>query len=188
MIYAFIGCFRDTWLTNPMGNGKTMAMTYYGYMDHLEGRKTVSNYFTAFSEQMTVENMVKLFNETDLQNITLLVDEIHVIFDSLGHKQGKTRLIRNMITQTRKRKVDLYYTCQRWMSVNKTLREMTTYILLPYKVHLEDGSECNIDHCEKPHEIVVTCQVPFKQMPLKILNASAVGQLYDSNQLIVEKY
>ena len=69
MIYAFIGCFRDTWLTNPMGNGKTMAMTYYGYMDHLEGRKTVSNYFTTFSEQMTVENMVKLFNETDLQKV-----------------------------------------------------------------------------------------------------------------------
>ena len=188
MIYAFIGCFRDTWLTNPMGNGKTMAMTYYGYMDHLEGRKTVSNYFTSFSEQMTVENMVKLFNETDLQNITLLVDEIHVIFDSLGHKQGKTRLIRNMITQTRKRKVDLYYTCQRWMSVNKTLREMTTFIMLPYKVHISDGKECQIDHCTEDHEIVLTCQVPWRPNPLKIINCRAVGSLYDSNQLIVEKY
>lgn len=188
MIYAFIGCYQDIWQVNPMGNGKTMAMSYYGYQDHKKGRKIVSNYFTSFSEQMTVEEMVTLFDTTDLQNITLLIDEIHVIFDSLGHKQGKTRLITNMITQTRKRKVDLYYTCQRWMSVNKRLRDMTTCVFLPYKIHLGTAQECNIDHCEQPHEIVITCQYPFKPWPLKVLNAREVGKLYDSNQIIREKY
>ena len=188
MIYAFIGCFRDTWFTNPMGNGKTMAMTYYGYCDYLTGRKCIANYYNTFSELSTVENIVKLFNETDLQNVHLLIDEIHVIFDSLGHKQNKTRLIRNMITQTRKRNVDLSYTCQRWMSVNKTLRDMTAFIFLPYKVHTSNGKECQIDHCPENHEIVLTCQYPLKPVPVKIINCKAVGSLYDSNQLIVEKY
>ena len=188
MIIGLIGCLREQWMTNPMGNGKTMSMTWFGYMDFLEGRKVVSNYKTNFSDMKTVHEMVDLFNETDLQNITLLIDEIHVIYDSLGHKQEKNRFIRNMITQTRKRRVDLYYTCQRWMSVNKTLREMTTYILLPYKTHPETGELCNIDTCEEEHEIVITCQVPLKPWPLKILNCEAVGALYDSNQIITEKY
>ena len=187
MIIGIIGCFQERWQTNPLGNGKTMTMTWLGYCDYLEGREVVSNYKTTFTEEKNVEDMVNLFNTTDLQNISFLIDELHVVFDSLGHKQGKMRLITNMITQTRKRKVDLYYTTQRYMNVHKRLRDMTAYILLPYKIHL-DGNVCNIDSCKEEHEIVITSQVPQKPWPLKILNCTACGTLYDSNQIIKENY
>jgi hypothetical protein len=188
LIIGLIGCFEEFWQINPLGNGKTMAMTWFGYEDYLEGRKVLSNYKTSFTEMATVENMVEMFNTTDLQDITFLIDEIHVVFDSLGHKQNKTRLITNMITQTRKRNVDLYFTTQRWKNVHTRLRSMTAYVLQPIKVHPESGRVCNQDSCKAEHEIIITCVLPRKPWPLKILNCEAVGGLYNSNQIITEKY
>ena len=189
MITAIVGYYRESWFTNPMGNGKTMTMTYYLAADKDDKRQVITNYYTRFSELMTVKEMVDYIMETDLKNISLGIDEMQLIFNSLGRKRTKTELITTMITQTRKRKVDIYFTTQRWMLIDKILRDMTAYVIVPYKIHPDTGEECFLDSCEYPHhEIIVQCMIPFKEIPLRILRASEVGKLYNSDEIIKEKF
>ena len=189
MITAFVGCLSDTWITNPMGNGKTLSMTYYLYEDYKEGRKIITNYHTSFSELMNVKQMVDFIMNTDLKNISIGIDEMQLIFNSLGRKRTKTELITTMITQTRKRRVDIYFTTQRWMLIDKILRDMTAYVIVPQKMHPENGEECFLDSCPRPnHEIIVNCMIPYKEMPLRILHANLVGRLYNSDEIIKEKF
>jgi hypothetical protein len=171
-----------------MGNGKTLAMTFYLGMDKEEGRQIITNYHTTFSELMTVKEMIDYIMSTELKNISIGIDEMQLIFNSLGRKRAKTELITTMITQTRKRKVDIYFTTQRWMLIDKILRDMTAYVIVPQKMH-SDGEECFLDSCSRPdHQIIVNCMIPYKPIPLRILHANKVGQLYNSNEIIKEKF
>ena len=189
MITAIVGYYRETWFANPMGNGKTMTMTYYLAGDKDDGRHVITNYYTSFSEQMTVKEMVDYIMETDMKNISLGIDEMQLIFNSLGTKAAKAKLITTMITQTRKRKVDIYFTTQRWKLINKTLRDLTAYVLLPYKIHGDTGEKCDLDSCEHPnHEIVVMSVDPLIPWPRTIIRADRVGKFYNSDEIIKEKF
>ena len=188
MITAIVGYFRESWFTNPMGNGKTMTMTYYLAGDKDDGREVITNYYTTFSEQMTVQEMVEFIMNTDMKNISLGIDEMQLIFNSMGTKKSKAELITTMITQTRKRRVDIYFTTQRWKLINKTLRDLTAYVLLPYKIH-PGGEPCDLDSCPRQdHEIVVMSIDPPIPYPRVIINASKIGQFYNSDEIIKEKF
>ena len=163
MIYGFFGsipgCPHQRGNQALRGNGKTMSLTFVGYVDHCNGREVISNYQTSFSELQLYLNSLGT-NSTVLKNF-----------------------IGSVVGQSRKRNVDIHYDTQRYGDIHPRMRVQTDRAFLPRKYHLND-EPCSIDRCPHPHIIKVYQHDPFEKEPVFVLDASKFGDLYDSNEIV----
>lgn len=186
MITAFIGTLDDESDTPISGTGKTCSMTGYLYQDYLEGKKVYTNYHTEFSEDILgFQAMINKLKGIHSPDTILGISEMQTVLNSLGSTQQQVLFIDSFASQLRKIDVDIYYDTQRLMNIHKRLRVHTDVILIPYKTHL-DNTPCYFNRCKKPHKIYVYSQKPFKQKPLICFDATEVGKLYDTLEIIYD--
>lgn len=187
MIWGFVGTIDDYSTGGSIrGNGKTMAMTYFGYQSYKAGQTIYSNYYTTFSQIKTLNELMTIFKDKNLSNTVVLLDEIQVYLPNQGVKKGILKdLIARFISQTRKRNIDVLYTTQRFKNLNNQLRIHTDEIILPVKTHA-DGKQCSSDKCQKTHYIHVFSQ--YSDDAIVVLDAQKVGKLYNSNEIIFDEY
>jgi len=186
MIIAFIGTLDDESDTPISGTGKTCSMTGYLYHDYLEGKKVYTNYHTEFSEDtMGFQAMINKLKGVYSPDTILGISEMQTVLNSLGSTQQQVLFIDSFASQLRKIDVDIYYDTQRLMNIHKRLRVHTDVILIPYKTHL-DNTPCYFNRCKKPHKIFVYSQKPFKEKPLICFDATQVGKMYDTLEIIYD--
>lgn len=186
MIVAFIGTMDDESDTPISGTGKTNSMTGYAYLDYLEGNKIYSNYHTEFSEKtLGFQAMINELKGNFSPNIKLVVSEMQNVLNSIGSTQQQILFIDSFASQMRKIDVDLYYDTQRFMNIHKRLRVHTDVVLIPYKCHM-DNQACYFNRCKKPHKIFVYSQKPFKEKPVMCFDATEVGKMYDTYEIIYD--
>lgn len=186
MIVAFVGTMDDETDTPISGTGKTCSMTGYAYLDYMEGNKIYTNYQTEFSEEIIgFQAMINKLKGVVSPNVKLVVSEMQNVLNSIGSTQQQILFIDSFASQMRKIDVDLYYDTQRFMNIHKRLRVHTDIVLIPYKCHL-DNQPCYFNRCKKPHKIFVYSQKPFKEKPVQCFDASEVGKLYDTYEIIYD--
>jgi len=66
------------------GNGKTLCLTFVGYLDYLSGRDVISNYKTSFSEFVSTERIAEMVIYEDIRDTTILLSELQLYMNSLG--------------------------------------------------------------------------------------------------------
>lgn len=199
MITAFVGTISDELNTVIRGNGKTASMTGIAYLSYLEGQKIYSNYYTTFSEEVIglqamidqiKDESIKLkegeITESKFKNSMLLVSEMQKVLNSIGSTTKEIIFIDNFCSEIRKHDLDLCYDTQRFNNVQKRLRVHTETILQPFKYHM-DNQPCNFDRCKKAHKIFLYSFKPYIPKVRKIFDATKVGQLYDSNEIIYDE-
>ena len=195
MIIAIVGTYDDTWLCNPMGNGKSNTMTYFGLEEKREGKKVYANYKIDFGEKMQILDMIDRVLTEDSSGYALLLDEIQLVVDQDLNKNLRKKFINQFVAQSRKRSANIYYTTQRYKNVAKKLRDVTTLILWPVKRHLHGGDliasdpryVCNDDTCKEPHQIDVYQHIPFLPYPLVTLRPELVAKHYNSDEIVIER-
>jgi len=186
MIIAFIGTLDDESETPISGTGKTCSMTGYLYQDYLAGKTIYTNYHTDFSENiMGFQTMINKLKGIHSPNVILGISEMQSVLNSLGSTQQQVLFIDAFASQLRKIDVDIYYDTQRMMNIHKRLRVHTDVILIPYKTHFDD-KPCYFNRCQKPHKIYVYSQKPFKEKPIICFDATQVGKLYDTLEIIYD--
>jgi len=186
MIIAFIGTLDDESDTPISGTGKTCSMTGYLYQDYLEGKKIYTNYHTEFSTDIIgFQAMINKLKGVHSPDTILGISEMQTVLNSLGSTQQQVLFIDSFASQLRKIDVDIYYDTQRLMNIHKRLRVHTDVILIPYKTHL-DNEPCYFNRCKKPHKIFVYSQKPFKQKPVICFDATEVGKMYDTLEIIYD--
>lgn len=187
MIYGIVGGLRNSGMR---GNGKTATMTYFLIRHHLRGWKVYANYKLGFeSEYMGVSEIKDAVLKKNLQNVVIGFDEIQLFLNSLGEKKKIiNEFVHQLIAQTRKRSVDVYYTTQRYADVHARLRAQTDVVLCPLKFHEEDDSECFVDRCKRKHYIEIFRYIDEKtglrESIGKQFYAEKVGLYYDQNEII----
>ena len=186
MLYGFVGTLHDTDCGSIRGNGKTLTMTYYLYQDFLNGRKIVTNYHTTFSQKVGVQDIVNMVLNGELKDVSIGIDEIQIVLNSIGTSAKVVNFVDKMVSQTRKIKADVYYTTQRYGNIHKRLRVQTDRIIRPYKVH-KDMKICRYDMCEKDHIIMIKSEIPYMNKVRLALDAKKVGMLFNSNEIINEE-
>lgn len=187
MIVAFVGTMNDESNTPISGNGKTCSETGYAYLDYLKGKEVWSNYYTTFSSKvMGMQAMIEEIGDEAHPDLILVVSEMQQVLNSIGSTYDQILFIDAFASQLRKLDVDLYWDTQRFNNIHKRLRIHTDVILIPHKYHF-DNSPCNFNRCKLPHKIYVYSQKPFISKVRKIFDATKVGQLYDTNEIIFDK-
>ena len=213
MITAFTGG-----IINPIqdkGNGKTASMVFNLLMakyPHVKikydgedfeiasfGEKRNIHIITNFhcelaDEVISLKEMFERFFSEEgeqLQNTILAIDEMQMFVDShFGmKKKSVAEMLMRLAQQSRKRRVEILYTTQRFGNVHKVIRAHTNYIYEPLKVHfdkytLQPENVCIIDSCMKPH-LVMLFNI-MTDLPPIIFPLTPITQLYDSNEIILE--
>ena len=199
MIVCFAGTINDVTTTTIRGNGKTCSMTGIGYLSHLKGQKIFSNYTTDFSEEIiglqavidAIKEQSELLRDGEIEeskfkNSMLLISEMQKLLNSIGSSTGEIKFIDNFCSEIRKHDLDCCYDTQRFNNIHLRLRLHTDVIFQPIKYHYDD-SPCNFDRCKKPHKIRLFSYKPFKERPVLIFDATKVGQMYNSDEIIIDE-
>lgn len=188
MIYGFFGsipgCPHNRGNHALRGNGKTLSLTFIGYLDAKRGRHVISNYKTSFSEFVPVEEIARMVVEENIRDTTILITEMQVYLNSLGVNSSDLKeFIGSVVGQSRKRNTDIHYDTQRYGDIHPRLRVQTDRAFLPRKFH-RDGEPCNLDRCKKDHVIYLYQHDPYLHEEVLRLNAGAFADLYNSDEII----
>ncbi len=188
MIYGFFGsipgCPHQRGSHALRGNGKTLCLTFVGYLDHLSGRDVISNYKTSFSELISTERIAEMVIHEDIRDTTILLSELQLYMNSLGVNTKELRsFVGSVVGQSRKRNTDIHYDTQRYTDVHPRIRVQTDRAFLPRKFHA-DGQPCQLDRCDKKHFIYLYQHDPYMEHPIVKLQADNFGGLYDTNEIV----
>jgi ribosomal 50S subunit-recycling heat shock protein len=105
------------------GNGKTLTMTYFLFADYVkQGRIIYTNYKTTFSKCLNAKQLIDLVYQDDLENISIGLDEIQTIVNSMGEKKEKAEFVTMLYNQARKKSIDIYQAVQREKDVFNRVR------------------------------------------------------------------
>lgn len=110
------------------GSGKTTFATLLGYIANKKGRKILNNYYVSFGEKIDPVQFSEFSKE--LNNCTIILDEIWSIADNLLPNNRGARYLSYFFNQARKRDVDFIYTTQLMDVVNSRISEQSEYIYL----------------------------------------------------------
>ena len=188
MIYGFFGsipgCPHQRGSHALRGNGKTLCLTFVGYLDYLAGRHVISNYKTSFSELVSTEKIAEMVVNEDIRDTTILISELQLYMNSLGVNTKELRtFVGSVIGQSRKRNTDIHYDTQRYTDIHPRIRVQTDRAFLPRKFHA-DGKPCQLDRCDKEHIIYLYQHDPYMDHPIVKLRANKFGALYDTNEIV----
>ena len=188
MIYGFFGsipgCPHQRGHHALRGNGKTLCLTFVGYLDYLSGRDVISNYKTSFSEFVSTERIAEMVIYEDIRDTTILLSELQLYMNSLGVNTKELRsFVGSVIGQSRKRNTDIHYDTQRYTDVHPRIRVQTDRAFLPRKYHA-DGKPCQLDRCDNTHFIYLYQHDPYMEHPIVKLQADQFGGLYDTNEIV----
>jgi hypothetical protein len=188
MIYGFFGsipgCPHQRGSHALRGNGKTLCLTFVGYLDYLSGRDVISNYKTSFSEFVSTERIAEMVIYEDIRDTTILLSELQLYMNSLGVNTKELRsFVGSVIGQSRKRNTDIHYDTQRYTDVHPRIRVQTDRAFLPRKFHA-DGKPCQLDRCDNTHFIYLYQHDPYMEHPVVKLRADKFGALYDTNEIV----
>jgi len=90
--------------------------------------KVFANYGVKFPhEKLDAKRLVKM--NADLQNCVILVDEIHILFDSRDSFTKRNKMGSYFVLQTRKRNVVFFGTTQTYKQCEKRIRENADFIV-----------------------------------------------------------
>lgn len=188
MIYGFFGsipgCPHSRGNHALRGNGKTLCLTFVGYLDAQRGRRVISNYKTSFSEYVAVEEIARMVVEENIRDTTILITEMQVYLNSLGVNSSDLKeFIGSVVGQSRKRNTDIHYDTQRYGDIHPRLRVQTDRAFLPRKFHV-DGEPCSLDRCEEDHIIYLYQHDPYLPDEIIRLNAEAFAEIYNTDEII----
>ncbi len=188
MIYGFFGsipgCPHQRGSHALRGNGKTLCLTFVGYLDYLSGRDVISNYKTSFSEFVSTERIAEMVIYEDIRDTTILLSELQLYMNSLGVNTRELRsFVGSVIGQSRKRNTDIHYDTQRYTDVHPRIRVQTDRAFLPRKFHADD-KPCQLDRCDSAHFIYLYQHDPYMEHPIIKLRADKFGELYDTNEIV----
>lgn len=192
MLIAIVGTYNDLKTGSIRGNGKTLSAVYLAYNSYKEGKKVYTNFYTTFSEMVTLNDLVELFKDKKLTNTIVIIDEAQLYLMNSGVKASTLKEVINLfIAQTRKQNVDIIVTTQRYKNLHVQLRTQIDDILIPIKYHLNKKGGlteiCNNDACKKQHAICILNLNTNEFLPY-ILNPNIIGKLYNSEEIILDEF
>ena len=114
-------------IVSPMGAGKTLTMTMYGYHEHLLGKTVYSNYPVNFPH-IPIRSPIEM---ADIQEGVFLGDELWSWLDSRESGSTQNKAISRILLKSRKKGYDIYHTAQFHMQPDRRLRNHTDIVIIP---------------------------------------------------------
>jgi len=114
----------------PPRTGKTLFMTFHGYMNQQAGHEIFANYKLSFPHTlMSPYDMLKIpFNDVDRHPKTLLISEASKWFEARRSMRNENVLLSSLTGQAGKRNLDIFIDDQYFERIERELRRSMEYI------------------------------------------------------------
>lgn len=118
-------------IVGELGAGKTLSLVYLGLRNYIkyQGTRTI---FANFHLKQIPYTYVP--NPEDIDTIRsgiFLIDELWLYCDSRLSSSGRNRFVTKVLLKSRKRDLDILYTCQSLGSVDVRIRRISDFIAIP---------------------------------------------------------
>lgn len=128
-----------TMISGWRGKGKTLTMTMLGLIQRERYRtagmrswKLMANYVVDGADVVDPNIVDRLIHmDPDMRNATILVDELPSLFSNRRSLSGSNRDFGVFIQQIRKRNIEMIFTAQIPMLVDRQIREQIDWYVLP---------------------------------------------------------
>lgn len=138
------------------GAGKTLFMTYLLRQDHIRNGRVVANYHLYFPEDGKHDPIYLPFKKIaklppQLRDASVGLDELQIGTDSRRSLSDDNIMLTKLVTQMRKRNLDVYYTTQRYNMIDKRIKNQTDYLILMERYPcLDDTDEDEMKNTTNP--------------------------------------
>lgn len=194
-LIAIVGRTDNSKAGTIRGNGKTCAAVFLARIDYKNGRKIYTNFKTTFSSPYKINDLIEMFKDSKLHNVTVIIDEMQKYLNNSGIKvQTRKELITNFIAQSRKEKIDIIITTQRYKQIHVELRDQIDKVLLAEKYHYQKNKKsfkllnrCKKDDCDLPHVIILHNESDCCYLSC-LIDACEIGKMYNTNEIVLDDY
>lgn len=161
-------------IVGGLGSGKTLTLTFLAFKQFLKARKVFSNYKLKFPFIPT-----RNIGDIDAMQAGFFAgDELWAWIDSRASKHVKNMVIAGILLKSRKRDLDIVYTAQSFMQMDKRVRNVTDFIVYPELNKSE--TKCTAYWYEKN-----TMESPNpRPLSFSRFNTAPFFKLYDTNEEI----
>lgn len=160
-------------ILGELGAGKTLTLTWMGFRNFQKGRKIYSNYGLAFEYEPvnSTEDIGNMFQGM------FLGDELWLWLDSRESKQKVNKIRSGILLKSRKRDLDILYTAQDFSQIDKRIRRVTDYIIIPQL--MRNNQWCIVYYHSRLSYMT-------RQAPLRIMRfyCPQIWKMYDTREEI----
>lgn len=176
-----------------LGDGKTVFMVRCGKKDYENGRKLYANIGLKNIPfiPLHIEDFLETETADKFKNCTLLIDEITLFMDCRRSSRKENIAISTLLRQSRKRDLDIYYTCQDLSETDLRLARYTSIFVIAQRCYMK----ININGEEKLKEIedyrqyiIIDTRKRTDNIVRMNMNISKYYNYYDTNEIIKSIY
>ena len=125
-----------TAIFGALGSGKTLLAVYLAYIQkYTHGKIIISNFKISFADivESAEEMILKMdyYEEKYKQKICYVIDELGGILKATDFMQSSSEIMTDICLKSRKRKIDIIYTAQHHMMVDRMVRRITDVVYRP---------------------------------------------------------
>ncbi len=160
-------------LSEKLGTGKTLCLTYMAWKNHLKGMKLFTNYNLVGLPHTRIRNAEDI---VAMKDGFAALDELWTWVDARQSGKKKNKFITLVLAKSRKRGLDIAYTTQRFYNIDIRVRQVTDLIVIPQMS--SSGKFCTVRVYDNP----ITPQ------PVKLLKffTFPIFKLYDTTEEVDE--
>ena len=125
-----------------LGDGKTILMVRYAKSDYAKGRKIYGNLALKHIpyDRLNISDFIDPEQSAQFNNATILIDEITLFMDCRRSSKKENIALSILLRQSRKRNIDIYYTCQDFSEVDLRLIRFTSIFIFAQRCFTEEGN------------------------------------------------
>ena len=173
-----------------LGDGKTIYMVRCAKIDFANGRKIYSNIklFGINYFPLVIEDFLNKDSSDKFKNCTLLIDEITLFMDCRRSNRKENIAISTLLRQSRKRSIDIYYTCQSLDETDLRLIRYTSIFVIAQRCYTKT-SIGEIKELENYRQYIIIDSRKRKENLTRVnMNISKYYDYYDTDEIIESIY
>ena len=125
-----------TAIFGALGSGKTLLAVWLAYIQkYTQGKIIISNFQLSFADivESAEEMILKMdyYEKKYKQKICFVIDELGGILKATDFMQSSSEIMTDICLKSRKRKIDIIYTAQHHMMVDRMVRRITDVVYRP---------------------------------------------------------
>jgi hypothetical protein len=172
-----------------LGDGKTIFMVRCAIKDFKKGRKIFSNLklIGIDYEQLKITDFLNTENASKYINASLFIDEITLFMDCRRSARKENIALSTLLRQSRKRDLDIYYTCQNLDETDLRLIRYTSIFIIAQRCFIiKDNKYVELENWR--NYTIIDNRRRKENLTRMNLNISSYYNYYDTNEIIESIY
>lgn len=173
-----------------LGDGKTVLMVRYLKKDYLKGRKIYANFKLNNIEydKLNINDFLNTESSNKFKNCTIGIDEITLFMDCRRSSRKENIAISTLLRQSRKRSLDIYYTCQNLDETDLRLVRYTSIFIIAQRCYIKnsDGKTKELENMR--HYTIIDSRKRRDNVTRFNLDISKYYNDYDTDEIIESIY